>query len=177
MSQEHADISYLKGDQVGKVVALGLAELYRVKPQFPVDYLAKWLYNYSDQQKEMKRIEAEKKAKAELLGDIHRQKLQREEVKNQELMAAEEFKRKINQFETVVAQAEYHDELIADFLPNEVMKLVHGLTAVYVGWFEMQRKHVDLDENDDELAHFDMSKPKLIQYIGGDEKVSVGKCY
>jgi hypothetical protein len=174
MSQEHADISYMKGDQVGKVVAMGLAELYRVKPQFPVDYLSKWLYNYSDQQREMKRIQEEKKTKAELLGDIHRQKLQREESHNRELMAAEQFKRRVNQFETEVAHAEYHDELIADFLPNEVMKLVQGLTSVYLGWFEMQRKPVDLDENDDELAHFDMNKPKLIQYIGGDEKIRVG---
>jgi hypothetical protein len=177
MSQEHADISYLKSDHVGKVVAIGLAELYRVKPQFPIDYLAKWLHNYSDQQKEARRIVTEKQAKVDLIGDLNRQKLQREEKENQALMAHEEFKRKVNHFEAEVTQAEYHDELVADFLPDEIFKLVQGLTAVYVGMFETPRKPVDLGENDDELAHFDLSKPKLIQYIGGDQSVRVGCDY
>lgn len=177
MSQEHPDIGYLKSDQVGKVVAIGLAELYRVKPEFPIDYLAKWLYNYSDQQHSFKKMQDQKKVKSDLVGDLHRQKLQREEKQNQELIAAEEFRRLVNTFETQVSEAEYHDELIADFLPNEVYKLVHGLTAVYIGVLEYQPKKVDLQENDDELAHHDMDKPKLIRYIGGDDNVRVTLSY
>lgn len=44
---EHPDIALLKSDKIGKVLAQGLAELYREKPSFPVDYFAKWLLNYS----------------------------------------------------------------------------------------------------------------------------------
>lgn len=40
-------VQYLKQDNIGKVIAKGLAVLYTQKPKFPVDFLAKWLLNYS----------------------------------------------------------------------------------------------------------------------------------
>ena len=46
-SQDHPDVAYLKQDHIGKVISQGLAVLYNEKPKLPVDYLAKWLLNYS----------------------------------------------------------------------------------------------------------------------------------
>lgn len=42
------DMDYLTQDEVGGIVAKGLAALYLEKPQFPIDYLAKWLLTYSE---------------------------------------------------------------------------------------------------------------------------------
>lgn len=41
------DMAYLKSERIGRVITRGLSELYRVKPQFPIEYLAKWLLNYN----------------------------------------------------------------------------------------------------------------------------------
>jgi len=53
---DHPDIAYLKSDDIGKVLAQGLAEVYRVKPTFPVDYFSRWLLNYSKEQKNLKAV-------------------------------------------------------------------------------------------------------------------------
>lgn len=36
-------------DAIGKVLSQGLAVLYQVQPKFPIDYLAKWLLNKSQE--------------------------------------------------------------------------------------------------------------------------------
>lgn len=45
--KEHPDAAYIKTDDVGLVIAKGLAVLYKTQPSNPVDFLAKWLLNYS----------------------------------------------------------------------------------------------------------------------------------
>ena len=42
----HPDIKYIKTPHIGTVISQGLAAVYMEKPDFPVDYLAKWLLNY-----------------------------------------------------------------------------------------------------------------------------------
>jgi hypothetical protein len=44
---EHPDAKYIKSDDLGLVVAKGLAVLYKTQPANPVDFLAKWLLNYA----------------------------------------------------------------------------------------------------------------------------------
>lgn len=40
-----ADAEYLKSEAVGKIIAKGMAVLYKTNPSNPVDYLGKWLLN------------------------------------------------------------------------------------------------------------------------------------
>lgn len=40
------DMAFLKSDKIGKVISKGLAKLYKEQPQFPIEYLGKWLLNY-----------------------------------------------------------------------------------------------------------------------------------
>ena len=47
LDTEHPDISYLKEEEIGLVIAKGFAETYKVSPSNPVDFFAKWLLNYS----------------------------------------------------------------------------------------------------------------------------------
>ena len=42
------------------VLVRGVAELYKVKPQFPVDFLGRWLKDYSHNQAQKKILEATK---------------------------------------------------------------------------------------------------------------------
>jgi hypothetical protein len=42
---------YLKSDEIGLVIAKGMAVLYKHNPKNPVDFLAKWLLNYAHVQK------------------------------------------------------------------------------------------------------------------------------
>jgi galactose-1-phosphate uridylyltransferase len=47
---EHPDAAYIKQDDLGLVVAKGLAVMYKSQPANPVDFLAKWLLNYANVQ-------------------------------------------------------------------------------------------------------------------------------
>ena len=53
------DMAYLKRDDIGKVIAEGLAEVYQAKPQNPIDHFAKWLLNESSKRKAEKRKDLE----------------------------------------------------------------------------------------------------------------------
>jgi hypothetical protein len=44
---EHPDITYLKKDDIGLILAKALNETYSVKPKNPVEFFAKWLLNHS----------------------------------------------------------------------------------------------------------------------------------
>jgi hypothetical protein len=44
-------LAYLQQDNIGKVIAKGLADVYTNKPQAPVKYLAAWLKKYSANQR------------------------------------------------------------------------------------------------------------------------------
>ena len=45
------DAEYLKSDDIGLVIAKGMANLYQTKPNNPVDYLGKWLLNVAQVQR------------------------------------------------------------------------------------------------------------------------------
>jgi len=44
---EHPDAAYIKSDELGVVIAKGLAVMYKAQPANPVDFLAKWLLNHA----------------------------------------------------------------------------------------------------------------------------------
>lgn len=43
-------LQYLQQENIGKVIARGLADVYTHKPAAPVKYLAAWLKKYSSNQ-------------------------------------------------------------------------------------------------------------------------------
>jgi hypothetical protein len=48
---DHPDAAYLKSEEIGVVIAKGMAVMYKSRPKNPVDFLAKWLLNYTNVQK------------------------------------------------------------------------------------------------------------------------------
>ena len=51
MGQQHEDIKYLMQDEIGAVIAKGLADTFSANPQNPIEYFGKWLMNYRKIQK------------------------------------------------------------------------------------------------------------------------------
>lgn len=45
MGPTHEDIKYLQKDEIGGVIAKGLAATYEARPKNPIEYFAKWLLN------------------------------------------------------------------------------------------------------------------------------------
>ena len=56
-----SDAEYLKSDELGLVIAKGMAVMYQTNPKNPVDFLAKWLLNYSSVQRAAEAVEDQKK--------------------------------------------------------------------------------------------------------------------
>lgn len=80
--KDHPDAAYIKRDDIGLVIAKGLAVMYKTQPTNPCDFLAKWLLNYS---------EVEKQA---LAVHEHKSDVKDEKVKYESLMKTEEANRK-----------------------------------------------------------------------------------
>ena len=60
MVDHETDAEYLKGKDLGLIIAKGMAVMYKQNPKNPVDFLAKWLLNYSNVERaEEDRIEAQ----------------------------------------------------------------------------------------------------------------------
>lgn len=56
-----SDADYLKSDELGLVIAKGMAVMYKTNPKNPVDFLAKWLLNHSQVQRSALAVEEKKK--------------------------------------------------------------------------------------------------------------------
>ena len=67
----------------------------------------------------------------------------------------------------MLGSIEYHSELLNSILPNFI-KTRKGFTGTYVAALDFPSKEVTPD-NDEEDAHLDKTKPKLLKYIGYSE--------
>lgn len=67
MQNINHDAAYLKRDDIGRVIAEGLAEVYQAQPQNPIDHFAKWLLNESSKRKAERQKVLENEKAAELV--------------------------------------------------------------------------------------------------------------
>lgn len=68
---EHPDAAYIKRDDLGLVIAKGLAVMYKTQPSNPVDFLAKWLLNYSNIQQTAVAAQNDQKMQVKELKEKH----------------------------------------------------------------------------------------------------------
>lgn len=74
MAEKGSDsIEYILNSELSGVLSAGFAELYRVKPDFPVQYLAKWLKRYSSAQKGKEQNSQLLKEKLEVFAEREKQ--------------------------------------------------------------------------------------------------------
>ena len=53
MVDQLSDADYIKSKELGAVIAKGMAVMYKQQPKQPVDFLAKWLLNYAQVEKQV----------------------------------------------------------------------------------------------------------------------------
>ena len=51
LGRDMPEIAYLKGTEVSSILSKALAETYKVRPNDPKTYFAKWLLNYAHEKK------------------------------------------------------------------------------------------------------------------------------
>ncbi|CDW73780.1 UNKNOWN [Stylonychia lemnae] len=140
VEKEHPDITYLKQDEIGLVIAKALNETYKCSPNNPIDFFAKWLLNHS---KTNKRVFLSEEA------------VKTESIKQE----------KIQKFYEILTRSEdlsdNLDELAA------YLKEFTGATGVYIGKLVKPRK--EISDEDDDKAHVDEENPKVIWYIHASE--------
>jgi hypothetical protein len=164
------DLEFIKSSGIGKVMAQALGNMYRAKPKFPIDYLAKWLDNYCQQrsfENKLDEHDAKEKVQAAEYYSTQEDKQQQEyaEAQRKELEA-----NTINELYTQIEDADDHEKLIPTLLPQEIFKR-GDLTGVYIGYYSAVRSAV----HDDQV---DADEPRegaqyVLQYIGGDEESMV----
>jgi hypothetical protein len=151
---EPEDITYLKQDNIGKVVASGLAELYKEKPTFPIDYLARWLLNYSKTKENETKIRDEKQKELKLR-EVHQEKLKSiSEAQTTAAQAQEQIHREELSFRDHIENYEYHEELLLKYLPEGIFTR-KSLTGVYVCQNEYPIINPPDELVDDPSSHLD----------------------
>lgn len=159
--KENPDIAYIKRDDIGLVIAKGLAKTYKAQPQDPVDYLANWLLNFSNVKNESNNLLERKQKMQELKDrkDLEEQNLMRD--KEEELKAEKERLSRIDDFKDKVNTAEDLSDLLQDF--TLYLKEHTGATGVYIG--KLIKPNKPIKDDDDDKAHEDSNATEIIQYI------------
>ena len=93
MARQKTDSDYLKSEEIGLVIAKGMAVMYKENPKNPVDFLAKWLLNYSQVERAV-----DQSIEYQRLVEDHK-------IKNQEKINAEELKKEEERKELALADA------------------------------------------------------------------------
>lgn len=165
MSKEHPDAEYIKSDDLGLVVAKGMAALYKNQPQNPVDYLAKWLLNYCNVEKQSTKQKEEQETVKEML----QKKAYAEMAANQEKEEAEEEKKvEEEKKQEFFQKLDKSTDLVDEFqdLVNFVKQHTNS-TAVYIGQQVVPKKKIE--EGDNDTAHEDPEAQKVIHFLNASD--------
>lgn len=158
---DHSNISYLKQDEIGVVLAQALADLYKNQPKNQLRFLGNWLVNHSNSSQDKQR-ERELEEKRESLKEKQSKKIQEERLLQEKKKVeekkhedkAEEFKQRIR---NSVDVDDFLQEL-AQYLADET-----SATSCYIGKLEKTKKQINPMDN--ETAHLDESAPFVVRYI------------
>ena len=149
-------------EQYKRIVARGLSELNKIRPNNPITFLAEWLYNESDSREILLGIEDCNKQK-ELLDQKYAELKKKKEEEQAKKDAIEEEKRKQKEDleKSITTCDDFEDHL------NEIcekFKNIIGATGVYISKYDLKRKY-PIDPDADENGHIDPSNTKVLQYV------------
>lgn len=102
-------LKYLQQDDIGKVIAKGLAHLYTNKPERPIKNLAEWLKKYSSNQKELAAVVKAQSDKAISLKILDENKRLEETKKSTEEKAVNDRQKKIDNFKNELLAHDYQE--------------------------------------------------------------------
>ena len=145
-----------------RIVARGLAELNKIRPNNPITFLAEWLYNESESREIILGIDDCHKQR-ELLEQKYLEISQKkaEEQAKKDKIEEEKRKQKEDLEQSITTCEDFEDHL------NEIcekFKNIIGATGVYVSKYDLKRKY-PIDPEADENGHIDPSNTKVLQYV------------
>ena len=149
-------------DSFKRIVARGLSELNKIRPNNPITFLAEWLYNESESREILLGIENCHKQK-ELLDKkyLELQQKKAEEQAKKDKIEEEKRKQKEDLEKSITTCEDFEDHL------NEIcekFKNIIGATGVYISKYDLKRKY-PIDPDADENGHIDPSNTKVLQYV------------
>ena len=149
-------------DSFKRIVARGLSELNKIRPNNPITFLAEWLYNESESREILLGIENCHKQK-ELLDKkyLALQQKKAEEQAKKDKIEEEKRKQKEDLEKSITTCEDFEDHL------NEIcekFKNIIGATGVYISKYDLKRKY-PIDPDADENGHIDPSNTKVLQYV------------
>lgn len=107
MVSKLSDADYLKSKNLGGVIAKGMSAMYDTNPKNPVDFLAKWLLNYSQ-------VERAADERAEALATVDSNIKQHAKAKTQKQQEEAEEQKKKDEKENVKKQFKQKLEFAQD---------------------------------------------------------------
>ena len=154
------DAEYLKSSDLGGVIAKGMAVMYQTDPKNPVDFLAKWLLNYSqvqradeDRQDALALVEQNMKQHEDARALLTSEQSERKKVEK----AVDDDKQSF--LDKIAAAHDLSDNL--QDLTDHIKKYTNA-SAVYVGKLVSPKKSIT--DDDDDTAHVDDSGEKIIHF-------------
>lgn len=159
--QDQPDAAYIKREEVGVVVAKGLAVMYKVQPKNPVDFLSKWLLNYAQVEKQAMQGDEHQGRVKDLKTKLeYQESVQRTEVEHQRTEQEKEDQATRAFWDKINFSADLTDQLqdLADYLKGHT-----SATAVYIGKLVQPKRAIA--EDDDDQAHEDASRNPIIHFL------------
>jgi len=164
-NKSHPDAQYLKQEDIGEVIAKGLAYTERTQPKNPVTFFANWLLKHSDTVKQVELDKQKYDDKQNLIEKFNSDQRLAAKAKDKTPNQEEKKEKVIEEFDTKVKESKD----LADNLQELVnhLKFVSESTAVYVGKVNVPIK--EIQEDDDDTAHIDPNAVAQIQFTHSDE--------
>ena len=162
------DAEYLKSRDLGSVIAKGMAVMYEEEPKNPVDFLAKWLLNYSqvervaeNREEELTEVKGHIGAHAQRMGA---RALEAKKVKK----AADAITDEKTAFRKRTADAVDLCDNLQDLTDH--LKKFTNASATYVGKLVSPKKPID--EGDNDSSHIDNQSDQVIHFTNANEEHS-----
>lgn len=142
---EHTSITYLKSEELSKVLADGFALLYHNKPQFPVTYLANYLLNHSKTSQEQSKLHEVMEEKRKIIAGFQQEKNRMELSQNKQKLQQQEVKSNLDRFDQYVKEHSVHFHVLSEVC--EELERRFKLGGAYVGEIKHPKRSVKDNED------------------------------
>ena len=142
-----------------------MSELYLAQPKNPVDFLGKWLLNYTQIEKTALTLLEQQEKTKELREKSDKEKTEMKKKEDALVSQEAEKEEKIKSFyQKLEKSKDLNDQLqdLVDFLQEHT-----GATATYVGKLVMPKKKIEDGDND--TAHIEEGAANIIHFLNASQ--------
>ena len=158
---DHSNVTYLKQDEIGPVLAQALADLYKSQPKNQLQFLGNWLLNFSKSSSNKKREQELEDIKENLREKLSKSKQDERLLQEQILMESQKLLEGDENLRGRIQKSVDVDDFLNELV--NYLKEQTQATGCYIGQLERVKKPVGA--LDSESAHIDDSGALVIRYI------------